>query len=635
MDDYCPACNAGKLPQRFFLDNIEPDCLSCQGLARSLRHFYPPDGPRGKVILSFDSDDASPVVRVRGVDEDDQPTGLTYYVKTAQDAQIVDQAVGKFFLHPPLGRAIEAVPSGQLTLEQILAWDADCQRLHPKCQRKTPRLPSRVIDVRLVNGECRLDESKGAHANYMTLSHCWGKLPILTTKKGNINAHIQGIPLKALPKTFQDAILITAQLGIQYLWIDSLCIVQDDTDDWAKESSMMASIYNNSYLTLAATAAKDGSGGLFKPRDTDTHSFTVTNPSNPAEYATICSTKRRKHDCFRGIDEAPEDTSTALPLMTRAWVFQERLLSPRLLHFSSDELVWECQETTRCECGHVPDYRQFEENRKNEGDKLGPAPPDRILFQELARDRHWYRLVSSYTLLNLTKGDDRLPAFSGIASTLIDADDYLAGLRRSHLPGDLLWSTAGTPPSGRPSSFQAPSWSWASVVARISPPPGGHHAGNNDKNDILAHVRNVFTTPSTSDRFGRVNGGELRISGPYFKASVLRKDQSEVIGSTFGRHHLRLEVPALPPHLWPSEAVLDTVEDAREAIGSSVTLLAILSAWGDIRFLTLAPHPSDPGKVQRRGVTTLTPFNRGQGKASKVPVQEILAQAETGDFVIV
>ncbi|KAI9148800.1 hypothetical protein HJFPF1_10842 [Paramyrothecium foliicola] len=637
MAEYCPTCHGGGRSQRFFIDDTEPNCLSCQTLAKTLRYFYSSRGPRGRVrLMPGHFDDGAPLVQVAGTDDDDQPAGFTYYVRTAKDAQLVNQLVGNFFANLPIARDIEAVPSGKHTLGQILAWDTKCQQSHPKCQRQIPRLPSRVLDVRIVDGKCRLHLSHGTRDNYMTLSHCWGKLPILTTLSSNIDTHLHGIELQSLPKTFQDAIQLSARLGIRYLWIDSLCIVQDDADDWAKESSMMAAIYSNSYLTLAATSAKDGSEGLFKPRNTEIYSNRIINPSNAAESATICCMTRRKHDCFRGVDQDREDLDeTALPLMTRAWVFQERLLSPRLLHFASDELVWECQETTECECGYVPDYRQFEINKGKHGDRLAPDTPDRILFQELVKEKHWYRLVRSYTRLDITKDNDRLPAFSGIASTLIDPRQYLAGLRRNYLLGDLLWSTGLQLQAKRPGSFQAPSWSWASVMAPIIHPSTSPFAWGTDEKEALAQVLEASATPSSQDPFGRVSGGELRIKGHYFTGIAVEKDRSELIGSTFGSHCLRLEVTNLPKSMWPLEVSYDTAQDAREAIGSPVTLLAIRSEGDRIHFLLLDAHPSDPQKMQRRGITTVLLIVRMDGKVDRVPIQDILDRAKSKEFVIV
>ncbi|KAK8024401.1 hypothetical protein PG993_012467 [Apiospora rasikravindrae] len=291
-------------------------------------------------------------------------------------------------------RDIEEVPSGQSSVDQIATWIRRCREPHAKCQRETPPLPSRVIEVFPEDGNCRLYESHGERAEYIALSHCWGKFTILTTVKKNVKAHTNGIELETLSKTFQEAIKTTRNLGIRYLWIDSLCIVQDDADDWAKESAMMASIYRNAYLTLAATAAIDGSEGLFKPRhQVDSYSYTMSGNQHGSDDVTIRATMHRKHDCLRAVDDLSEPSLASLPLVTRAWCFQERLLSSRILHFAADEMVWECQEATSCECDLLEDYQQYDWSKLSGGDPIAQEVPDRTLFRLPDMEKHWFRLI--------------------------------------------------------------------------------------------------------------------------------------------------------------------------------------------------------------------------------------------------
>ena len=134
-------------------------------------------------------------------------------------------------------------------------------------------LPARVLDVS--NDRVRLHETRGEHGSYLTLSHCWGRNPIVRTFKENYAVHREGIAWKALSKTFQDAVILTRRLGYQYLWIDSLCIVQDDPKDWEGQASQMAQIYSNSDLTIAATKSEDESRGCFSNRLDDLYILKV------------------------------------------------------------------------------------------------------------------------------------------------------------------------------------------------------------------------------------------------------------------------------------------------------------------------------------------------------------------------
>jgi hypothetical protein len=153
-----------------------------------------------------------------------------------------------------------------IAVRQIIQWLSDCDK-HLGCtasHRSITALPTRVLD--LGKDSIKLFESQGIDGTYMTLSHCWGSTPFITTTKDTIQERKEGIPLEDLPQTFKDAVSLTRNLGIQYLWIDSLCIIQQDTEDWEKEASKMGSVYSHSYLNIAATSSMGGDGGCFQKR---------------------------------------------------------------------------------------------------------------------------------------------------------------------------------------------------------------------------------------------------------------------------------------------------------------------------------------------------------------------------------
>ena len=105
----------------------------------------------------------------------------------------------------------------------------------------------------------------------MTLSHCWGTSRRLMATKETLKDLQGGVAVSSLPETFRDAIVITRRLGIRYLWIDYLCIIQDDPQDWEREASKMADVYRNSYLTISAAASADSSSGCFPARTADSY----------------------------------------------------------------------------------------------------------------------------------------------------------------------------------------------------------------------------------------------------------------------------------------------------------------------------------------------------------------------------
>jgi hypothetical protein len=204
--------------------------------------------------------------------------------------------------------------------------------MHEACKVLDTRLPTRVVEI-LGPQSVRLYETRGETAQYFCLSHCWGQHDFITTTSTNLQRQIEGIPWHELPQTFQDAISFTQRLGYTYLWIDSLCILQDDIEDWRREGSKMSEIYSNAHVTLAATASSDASGGCFRRRRKP--SFAKhTCPDLHATYTDWYVWNRPDHSGW---------STDRLPLQQRGWAFQERLLSRRLIHFTGEEIIWECR----------------------------------------------------------------------------------------------------------------------------------------------------------------------------------------------------------------------------------------------------------------------------------------------------
>ena len=147
------------------------------------------------------------------------------------------------------------------------AWLDECTNQHPECLSEQPgyrTLPTRVLEVSFES--IRLLETHDMCGDYAILSHCWGPRPIITTKLQDIAIRCRNIDFSTLSKTFQDAVLVTRSLGLKYLWIDSLCIVQDSKKDWEIESSKMGTYYSYAQICIAATAASEGSIGCFFDR---------------------------------------------------------------------------------------------------------------------------------------------------------------------------------------------------------------------------------------------------------------------------------------------------------------------------------------------------------------------------------
>lgn len=207
--------------------------------------------------------------------------------------------------------------------------------------------PTRLIDL----GEDNLDLDLGKirlitipeHVHYIALSHCWGVLPDqqrsqwLTTRHNVADRFDNGLSVDILPKTFRDAITVTRELGQRYLWIDSLCILQNDIDDWEIEAGKMQAVFRNAYCTIAATSAEDSTQGFLErpPRTSDSW---VRIPCSPGSGIFVTTF----------VDNFEEDVLGGY-LNKRAWVLQERALSRRTIHFTDRQTYWECGGGVRCE----------------------------------------------------------------------------------------------------------------------------------------------------------------------------------------------------------------------------------------------------------------------------------------------
>jgi len=161
----------------------------------------------------------------------------------------------------------------QNCLELSQRWIEQCRNQHLECETVySNELPTRVLDLSDCHGPVNLrlyEPSPSEGAKYVALSYCWGKLGNLTTTMANIAGRKCGISWDLLPNSFRDAVTITRGLGMRYLWIDALCIIQDDKSDWEREAAKMGQVYENAFLTIAADGAEDPTRGILTSRSTD------------------------------------------------------------------------------------------------------------------------------------------------------------------------------------------------------------------------------------------------------------------------------------------------------------------------------------------------------------------------------
>ncbi|KAF2096686.1 HET-domain-containing protein, partial [Rhizodiscina lignyota] len=262
---------------------------------------------------------------------------------------------------------------------------------------------------------------------YVALSHCWGTQQIITTRTENIEDHKKAIDFQQLSKTFQDAVTVTRKLGQRFLWIDSLCIIQNSAEDWAKESSYMGDIYLTATFTISAAGAVAGAIGCFMPRTPplmDPITIQYLSSNLQLESIHIGLPRGSLHS---GLDDGP--------LQSRAWCLQERVLSRRNIHFCQNHIVWECQMTSIAENGeHLDGASGMEAYQLKLQDKIGTSSHLKDPLQSRFR-----KIVQDYTHRGLTKPFDKFPAISGLAQKIHQetGDKYVAGLWYNHLHNDL------------------------------------------------------------------------------------------------------------------------------------------------------------------------------------------------------
>lgn len=364
---------------------------------------------------------------------------------------------------------------------------AHCHENHEDCkssEREKSR-PKRLLKIDDGGDPVKvlLLETVDTSYKYVALSHCWGPnydaagrpnmIPLTT--KANLDRHQScGLSGPSLTRTFRDVLDVTKKLGIEYLWIDSLCIVQDDQEDKIQELPRMGSIYGGAYLVIAAALAENGDHGLYRERKQRLIKFRTS--TNEMLKAAVC--EKSHHDVWKMGEQfwaAPE-----LPLFGRAWPFQERLLAKRVVHFTPTELVWECYSSIECECGDL-------QNPQTSWPEFGIGKNLKTKYGEVVRwgsdtDRveFWHDICAQYSARQITYVSDRLPALSSIARQIDMPESlgkYLAGIWECTLPGGLLWWSEYTNPSLHPAGTKThwrvrpsrvPTWSWLSIEGRVS-----------------------------------------------------------------------------------------------------------------------------------------------------------------------
>lgn len=437
-------------------------------------------------------------------------------------------------------------------------WIHDCRSTHEACKRpQIDWFPTRLLDLekfdrpRVVETQFKAP-SAGSH--YITLSHRWSPQPSLLLSKHTKDELIseQGFDAARLPAAIQDATSVCRRMGVRYLWVDTLCILQDEDDlaDWERESTLMGKVYENSLLNLSALAAADTEHSIFAARDPLTVGHVQVHTKLKWDVLELGDTV---NEC-RLVDTDFWKTSVlSTHLNRRSWVMQERLLPVRVLYFGHHQLLWECASLKAAETypkglpGETeinarsrykePNNLEFrkligegglqtilqDENNVGIGDD-----PETVIIYSLIYDAWHDDIVSVYSRCTSTKGSDKLIAISGLAKKMasIVHDQYVVGMWRRRLPSELMWqcdndrmSETEYPGPRRPkASYRAPSFSWASVDAFIK--PRGYQPGAISCIRIM-DVKLDFVV--SNDPTGQCKGGHMVLQCRLQRAVLTRR----------------------------------------------------------------------------------------------------------------
>lgn len=373
-------------------------------------------------------------------------------------------------------RTVSTASDATLALAQ--AWLNECRSTHKECSERGffPLYgPRRLLKLSRSGKKIVVRLFELSHwtkdIEYLTLSHCWGSgVPLKLTLETH-KFFLQNVPVHDLPRTFQDAVDITLRLGYRYLWVDALCILQDDTEDWSTEAQAMGYIYGNSVCTIAALAAPDSSSGCYGMRSPLAHLPCKIQTTQ----GNVLYLESARSSGLRSVMNPHNMGNFDSPVLhSRGWVVQERVLSPRTLYYSPVGIYWEC-----CNAD-VSEYSEHTEIKHNHSRSFSTGRLKLGISQIFRNHRsfgdfwaskewhpQWWHLIEIYTGCNLTYSRDRWNAVSGIASmfTRVSGSSSISGLWRDLIGKDMLWETS------RPSQDRLdngmPSWSWLSINGKV------------------------------------------------------------------------------------------------------------------------------------------------------------------------
>ncbi|KAK0745121.1 heterokaryon incompatibility protein-domain-containing protein [Apiosordaria backusii] len=528
------------------------------------------------------------------------------------------------------------LPNSHLSFSRACQFLDECSANHARCSDfNLKHMPTRLLEVSAVPDPKTADGpsfrvrlvTNPPPSPYVTLSYCWGGDQPGKTTKRNLPSYSRNIPLDVLPLTILDALTVTHGVGLQYLWVDALCIIQDSDQDKMNEISNMHRIYRGSFLTIAAGVAGTSLDGFLRPRVHDRgYLLNVRVDSNE---------KDAKDGEIRQVIAIPvrsrRDQET-LPLYTRAWTFQEGQLSTRVLAYGHGGMVYRCLESQHTDGG----YEQPIETLRSVEDSISASfkylDPGNQSLREVKHPFAWGVIVEAYTSRQLTVGDDKLLAVMAIAEEYKrtkPVGEYLAGMWREELLFQLL----------------APSWSWASL--------DGHfrmflHQGVLDGSieyKYTCELLHAETELVGDNPLGQVKGGFIRLKGRVRKVVWRRNGSGRHdygYGWTYGESESKWvrpgEVPGDDrlswyvdvPDEWPvrGDVVMSCIEVCTYEAPENLMQIAMVHLYNERdgspnmmqgRGILLVPVEGQPDTYRRVGTMGCKGYPKGDVSFEKKP----------------
>lgn len=421
---------------------------------------------------------------------------------------------------------------------------------HFTCQRsydtKTTWSPKRLLEIDILGEYVKLIKTGVARSEaqfgYVTLSHRWSSEEALSLIRDTEALFEGGIPVASLSKTFRHAIAIAHDLGFRYIWIDHLCILQDDKTDWRTQSAVMGQIYALAALNIAALEAIGADDGLIPIRDPRVVvGVSYRQMEDRLGVQKACSAKDQPEGAelskalsdFKPLGLRWDDCSMDYwqpSLASRGWVFQEREFARKTLLIHNVGALWVCRSSTH---SAWPTVLRGLLGSEREDNPSGCIQTYREVFVQRLRQHKittddWLRAIRIYSATGLTYAQDRLIAISSVAARVqsLGRDRYLAGIFEDDIARQLAWESISSYQSEPPNVYLAPSWSWASTNRAVE-------YRDYERHRPLAHLIDAQIEPVDEKfPFGQIQAGWLKLCGHCYPITITI--QSRIIFESHG-----------------------------------------------------------------------------------------------------